>query len=155
MKAFLLRHGIAEDGADDFNRNLSLEGRQEIKKLARFVNHHFKLTVVEIIHSGLIRAKQTADIFAEEIKPVKGVYEGRALDPMADPNVWAKKLSGSGHDIMLVGHNPHLTRLAAILTSKNDEQEIIKIKKGSLICLQPNNDDGWSILWTLYPGLIK
>jgi phosphohistidine phosphatase len=73
------------------------------------------VAVAEIHHSGLIRARETAEILAEALGPPRGVHAASGLAPEDDPAVAAAELDLAAEPLMLVGHLPHLARLAATL----------------------------------------
>jgi len=64
-----------------------------------------------IMHSGKLRAAQTAEMLAgrlgmDHAEPVPD------LEPMADPGIWSAHFEAMYEDVMIVGHLPHVGRLA-------------------------------------------
>jgi len=53
---------------------------------------------------------------------------------------------------MLVGHLPHLQRLAGLLLSGDAEREVIRFRNGGVICLE-KTEQGWAICWQVNPTL--
>ena len=106
-----------------------------------------------IKHSGKKRARQTADILAEILKPEKGIMEISGLKPLDDVAVIADTLSGQDN-IMLVGHLPHLERLTSYLITGTAEKTIFKFQNGGIVCLDsiPDNQS-WLIKWALMPRI--
>jgi phosphohistidine phosphatase len=72
-------------------------------------------SVVEIRHSGLARARETAEILSASLVPSGGVHATPGLAPEDDPAVAAAELELATAPLMLVGHLPHLARLTATL----------------------------------------
>ncbi len=53
---------------------------------------------------------------------------------------------------MLVGHLPHLRRLASLLLVGDPEREIIRFRNGAIVCLV-QGDGHWLLQWVLTPEL--
>ena len=114
MTCYLVRHGTAAAGPDDRRRTLTPAGRAEVLATARALLAR-GVAVAEIRHSGLARARETAEILGEALAPPRGVSATTALAPEDDPDVAAAELDLAATPLMLVGHLPHLARLAARL----------------------------------------
>ena len=154
MKLFLVQHAEAKPKEEDPKRSLSEKGRNEIKKVAIFLEKEGIIKVNKIIHSGKTRAKQTAEILSEYLSPTANVKEEQNLEPLADPLIWAKKLEEMDEDIMLVGHLPHLSKLSSYLLCGDENKEIVKFKMGGILCLNRENAN-WSIEWMIIPEILK
>jgi phosphohistidine phosphatase len=94
---------------------------------------------------------QTAQIFADYLKPEKGGLETGSLAPMDDPTIWAKHISGMQENIMVVGHLPHMVKLAALLLCGNKEKMFFDFKMEGVVCLMRFDDDRWAMEWMLVP----
>ena len=114
MHLYLVRHGEAKSEKDDPKRGLTDQGIQEVRKMAAHADS-IGLRVAEIFHSPKARARQTAQVMAEQLKPEKGIDQSDNLLPMDDPGLWALRLAGMNEDVMLVGHLPYMARLASLL----------------------------------------
>lgn len=77
-------------------------------------------------------SEQTAWVLAEYLHPDKGVAESDGLNPMDEPEIWAERLSSVQEDIMLVGHLPHLGRLAALLVCGNKDRKVVNFKTAGI-----------------------
>ena len=54
---------------------------------------------------------------------------------------------------LLVGHLPHLSRLASLLLVGDATREIVAFRMGGIVCLE--NDAGrWRIKWILTPETV-
>ncbi len=51
---------------------------------------------------------------------------------------------------MLVGHLPHLARLAALLLSERDAPPVVDMRMGGVVCLE-RTESLWQVLWFLTP----
>jgi phosphohistidine phosphatase len=57
--------------------------------------------------------------------------------------------------MVLVGHLPHLARLAALLTCGNQESGVINFKMAGMVCLRRMDAGRWAVEWMLIPELIR
>jgi phosphohistidine phosphatase len=154
MFLYLVQHAEAKREEEDPARDLTATGRQDIIRVAHYVGS-LNLTVSRIWHSGKTRALRTAEILAASLKPAYEVSATDGLAPLNDPVVWADRLVGLAEDMALVGHLPHLARLAALLTCGNTEIGVINFKMGGMVCLRRMDAGHWAVEWMLIPGLIQ
>jgi len=154
MFLYLVQHAEAKREEEDPSRPLSEKGFEDIKKVALYVEK-LNIKISEIFHSGKTRALQTAEILAQYLKPGKGISQTDRLAPLDDPQVWFDRLSKMKEDTMLVGHLPHLARLASLLLSGDKEKGIIDFKMGGIVCLKRFDDGHWLVEWMLIPEVIK
>ena len=153
MRVYLVQHGEAKREEEDPARPLTEEGRREVEDVARFLAE-LGVRVDRILHSGKLRAAQTADILGGHLKPVKGVEKADGLEPLADPEIWAKRLEEADEELMLVGHLPHLARLVSLLTVGKSDVEVMRFRYGAVACLEKTEKGRWSILWIVRPDTI-
>jgi len=154
MDLFLVQHARSRTKEEDPERSLSDEGYQEIEKMAMFAAKNCGIEVRKIIHSGKLRAKQTAEILAEKLRPVEGCEEADGLDPMAEASLWAGKIEDIHGNIMLVGHLPHLGNLAGALLYGDAAKNPINIHNSGIIKLARNSENRWLIDWIIVPSVI-
>jgi phosphohistidine phosphatase len=149
MDFFLVRHGEAKSDLEDTRRPLSARGRLDVEKIARAAAAK-KLEVSEILHSDKLRAKQTAEILARFLAPAGGVRQIAGLAPEDDPMFVKAELDAADASLMLVGHLPHLGRLAALLVTNDSEREVAHFSPATMICLA-RGAAAWQLRWTLAP----
>ncbi len=117
MYLYLVQHGKAMDKEDNPERPLSVEGRADVEKMASFLSGLSSLSgpsgikVERIFESGKLRATETAGIIGNVLGV--DVLEGEDLSPLDNPGQWVGKLNEVYEDTMLVGHLPHLGKLAS------------------------------------------
>jgi len=153
MLLYLVQHAEARNESEDPRRDLTEKGRMDIEAVA----HHLKRLKVEvrqIFHSGKARAHTTANILAEHLQPPAGVSEAQGLAPMDDPGIWAERVAKTDENIMLVGHLPHLGRLAALLMSGDKERSVVNFQMGGAARLQHMEGDQWALDWMIVPNII-
>jgi phosphohistidine phosphatase len=158
MELFLLRHGIAvEPGTPGFktdeSRALTDEGRRKLRGVAaamRAMDLHFDA----ILTSPLVRARQTAEIVAAELK-FKEVQVVHALRPAGTPRAVIEALQpyAGVQSLLLVGHEPNLSELVTTLISAKSGSCIV-FKKAGLCRLEADAlRPGRAILhWLLTPA---
>jgi phosphohistidine phosphatase len=155
MKLYLMQHGEAKSKKEDPDRPLTEKGQEKVEFISAFVARHVTISISQILHSGKMRAQETAELAAEQFRPAKGIAVAKDLDPMADPNLWARRIEGMEDDLMLVGHLPHLGNLAGTLLCDRTESKPIAFQMGGIICLERDEYRVWSVAWMLTPGILK
>jgi phosphohistidine phosphatase len=123
-RLMLLRHAKSDwaaAGARDQERPLSARGREAAPKMGAYMARHALMPDL-IMASTAVRVGQTLDLvlpaFDESPKVVRDerLYEaegGKLLDVI-------KEAPRSAHSLLLVGHNPGLAELAALLMAAGD-----------------------------------
>jgi phosphohistidine phosphatase len=142
MELFLLRHGLAvERGTpgfeDDPARPLTPKGRRQLRKIAAAMKQ-MKLRSDLILSSPFLRAKQTAEIVAAGLKLEKRLKFSNALAPGGDAAILFRqleRLKPAPENVLLVGHEPDLSRLISRLLT-GDRQLPLDFKKGGLCKLE-------------------
>ncbi len=153
MFLYLVQHAEAEREEVDPRRDLTPKGRIDIENVA----HHLKrlnVRVQQIFHSGKTRAQSTANILAGHLKPPAKVSEAPGLAPLDEPEIWAGRIASLDEDVLLVGHLPHLGRLAALLISGDKERSIINFQMGGVVRLRRMEAGQWAIDWMIVPEII-
>lgn len=154
MKLYLVQHAKAEVKAGESERTLTEEGTAELLKIASFLKIHAGVSPHTIYHSNKIRARQTADILAEQITPVHIQEVPTGMAPMDDIDEWVEKANQLTGDTMLVGHLPHLNKLASALLNGKKDKTCITFCNAGVVCLL-RKDNNWSLLWTVIPDILK
>lgn len=137
MKVILARHGSAEDksaSSKDADRNLTGEGKEQGDLLGRVIAATIG-TVNAIWTSPLARALQTAEIAAKHLKVRPAIEEHLDIGGDLEQLCW-KMHREALENLMLVGHQPDLGRLAARLLGLVSE---LSLKKGG-ICIVETRD---------------
>jgi phosphohistidine phosphatase len=149
VNVYLVRHGEAISQGAESQRTLTPIGRQNVVRVAQAAAAR-TISVSEIVHSGILRAKETAEILAEYLSPPKGVREISGLGPEDDPILGKAELDAAEHPLMLVGHLPYLRRLAGLLVNGDPERNVVDFTPATLVCCQ-REDSLWKISWVLMP----
>jgi len=154
MKLYLVQHAESKRKDEDPARPLSEKGWKDIRKVAAYAEKCLHIQVKEIFHSDKLRARQTAQALADHLHPKKGVQFAEGLNPLADPKVWKTLLAETTEDTLIVGHLPHLGKLAGQLLTGDDNGEVVAFKNGCIICLEKNESGQWTVQWMITPEIV-
>ena len=139
MMLYIMRHGLAEDftpKGDDGARKLTERGADKIRKAAAGMRA-MGLTFDAILASPITRAAATADIVASEL----AVAKPRAVAELSTGASPAGALEAlvklrPPESVLVVGHEPTLSRLASLMLTGSSESVGIKLKQGGVIALE-------------------
>jgi phosphohistidine phosphatase len=145
MNLFILRHGIAsipgEDGLPkdlkDAERPLSREGQKKTWRATEAMRS-LELEFDAVVTSPFLRARQTAQIVAEALELRRKLVFSDHLKPDGNPKLLLEQLGALGtraKNILIVGHEPYLSRLVSLLVS-GSTMVAVELKKGSLLKLE-------------------
>ena len=156
MVLYIFRHGISEEShpEGDSARRLTDKGRKKVKEVMKFVKS--KINPAVILTSPYTRAVQTAEITAEMLNNRSIVEECDALLPGKNSeDTLAELAAREESEIMIIGHNPHLSNLASDVTSSGKAE--FKLKKASVTCIGFEGLPGFgtgTVHWMITPGIL-
>ncbi len=162
LAVYLVRHAFADHAdpsrwPDDADRPLTPDGRDRFRAAARGLRRLVPEVDV-VLSSGFARAWQTAELLHEEAgwpAPTEcpALEAGRpaasALDVLRER---------SGQSVALVGHEPHLSSLAAILCSDGEDGMQLELKKGAVAFLSIDGEVGRRsayLRWSVAPKILR
>jgi phosphohistidine phosphatase len=149
---YLVQHGEALPKDVDPGRPLSEQGRRDMERLGEWMAEA-GLRVPWILHSGKTRARETAEILAQALGIPDRISAHGGLNPRDPPEAMAAELPSLADGSMIVGHLPHLGRLASLLLTGQDASGLLAFAPGTLVCLQ-GDQDRWSLVCMLSPERI-
>ncbi len=153
MSLYLVQHGKSVPKEIDPESPLSEEGKTAVRRIAKAAGE-YRIRISQIVHSGKIRARQTAEIISTYIKPESGVRESTGLNPNDDVRSIASTIKGKDN-IMLVGHLPFMERIASYLITGNTDHIVVKFQNGGIVCLDEDTEKGtWYIKWMMMPEMV-
>ncbi len=123
MEIYLVRHGAAHTKEDDPERHLNKDGLDQCHMSGRALKR-LEIKFDLVISSPKVRARQTAEIIADEVGyPKDEIKVTETLEPMASPKDTISYLNNftEMNNIMLAGHLPLLGNLASELLSKSTQ----------------------------------
>ena len=151
MHVYLVQHGEATAKEENPDRPLTEKGAAEVRAVGDFLYQHARLVVPEILHSGKLRAAETAKLLA---RCLNAAYDtGPDLQPNDDPGLWSAHLTARTRDIMLVGHLPHLERLASLLLCGDADRYVVTFRNAGVVCLEQDKENAWHLNWAFTPDL--
>lgn len=153
MKLYLVQHGEALPKEDHPDRPLSDKGKQDLRKLAAFLEKA-GIRASRILHSGKTRAGESAQLLAAALAPGAQTAQIEGLAPKDPVEPVADRIADWQDDAVLVGHLPFMGKLASFLVTGEPGKSVAAFRPGSMICLERGADDTWSILWMLRPELL-
>ena len=153
MLLYLVQHAEAKKEEEDPARDLTAKGRRDISQVAGYLGK-LNLGVSRVFHSGKTRAESTAHILAGSINPPPEVAAAGGLAPLDDPCIWASRIAKMDEDVMLVGHLPHLARLAGLLLLGDPEKNVINFKMAGMVCLRRLPAGQFVVEWMVIPEII-
>jgi len=138
MNLYILRHGIAvEPGtpgyAADSDRPLLPKGERKLRKVAEAMQS-LELSFDLILSSPYLRARQTAETIAASLKVKAKVELCETLTPGGSHRGLVEilnHLKPVPKDVLIVGHEPYLSELIALLVF-GEAASSITLKKGGL-----------------------
>jgi len=125
MDLILWRHAEAEDGSPDNARELTTKGQKQAAKTAAFLKQRLP-DEHRVLVSPATRAVQTASAFTEHFTLAPTISPGASAQAVLQAARWPD----SGGTVLIVGHQPTLGEVAALLLGC--EGASLSIKKSAL-----------------------
>lgn len=152
MRLYLIRHAEAEDPPSDEldpQRRLTARGRRQAERAAAFLGR-LDLKLEAIWHSPLVRAVRTAGILAKSVASRQGRIKRRGIAPLDPVGPVAKELAKTEADLMIVGHEPFLSRLAGRLVAGT-----VAFGNAGPVCLERSAKGTWKVRWAMPPEVLE
>ena len=133
MELYLMQHGEARAKEEDPDRPLTDKGRASVEGVARrAAGLGLRMDVIQ--HSGILRARQTAEVLANYLGALERVHEREGLTPL-DPTA------------------PVADWLLALVAGEEAVQ-VLSFSMGGLVKLIPKQQrTGFAVAWVLVPEL--
>lgn len=125
MELILWRHAEAEDGAPDGGRELTRKGRRQVAAVAKWLDKRLP-PEVRVISSPARRCLQTAEALGVEFEEAAAVGVGASAAELLAAAGWPDARGA----VVVVGHQPTLGRVAALLLSGGEADW--GVKKGAV-----------------------
>jgi phosphohistidine phosphatase len=153
MKLLLVQHGDALPKEENPDRPLSPRGRSQVEHLAAFLGDS-GLRVARVLHSGKLRAAQTAELLAASLLPDAKPEATAGLNPNDPTEQIATQAARWNDDVALVGHLPYMAKLAGRLLANNEDASTVAFVPGTAACLERTGAGRWSLAWMIRPELL-
>ncbi len=154
MKLYLVQHGEACAKEVDPDRPLTEQGRLDIERLGAILKQA-GIQADRVIHSGKLRAQQTAKRLSHLIAPGVKLEASEAINPNDDPKTFDLLTDDRDEDILVVGHLPFMAKLVSHLVTGDEQRPITDYQPGTVVCLDRVDDRYWRIDWMLRPELFR
>lgn len=152
MRLYLVRHGKAEQDGDEWARPLTARGRRDVGRIAACLEKA-GCRVDRVVHSGRVRARQTAELLSSSVGPQGRVEEMRiGLQPDDATDILLRAAVGWADDVMVVGHQPFMGRMAAHLLCGDPEVSLAIVKTGCVLCCE-RVGGRWALCWMIEPSI--
>ena len=153
MKIYLVQHGEACAKEVDPDRPLTDQGKADIERLAAFLKRA-GIQVERVIHSGKLRATQTAERLAHAIAGGVELESCTLINPNDNPKTFDWQSDSRDRDTLVVGHLPFMAKLVSHLLIEDENRLITAWQPGSIVCLQREDAGPWRINWMIRPELL-
>lgn len=125
MELILWRHAEAEMGEPDEGRALTPKGHKQASKMGEWLERNLPNTC-RILCSPATRTVQTAEALGRKFK----IVEDLAPESTAERILQAAHWPGSREPVLVIGHQPTLGQVAALLMT--GEKQDWTIRKGNV-----------------------
>ncbi|KND54557.1 Phosphohistidine phosphatase SixA [Candidatus Paraburkholderia kirkii] len=123
MNLILWRHAEAEDQASsDLARQLTPRGRKQAQGIAKWLKARIEDDAI-FLASPATRTIQTAEAFGDRYRVVDALAPGNGAQAVLDATGWP---DGVGETVVVIGHQPTLGRVAALLMTGSEAEWSIK-----------------------------
>lgn len=154
MRLCFVQHGEAIAKEIDPERPLSERGRWDVEQVAAFLATA-GIRATAIFHSGKKRTQQTADILAMRIAASARAEKISGIDPLDPVEALVSRIDEWPSDTIVVGHQPFMGKLVSLLVTCNEEGAVVSFRPGCIICLEHEENAGWSMAWMIRPELLR
>ena len=154
MKLYLVQHGEACSKEVNPERPLTDQGQADIDRLAVFLKQT-GIRIERVLHSGKLRAEQTAESLAKSIAPGLELEISGLINPNDNPKAFDWQSESWNRDTLIVGHLPFMAKLVSHLLIEDENTPITAFQPGCIVCLEHVNDSHWQINWMIRPELLK
>ena len=155
MHIYLVQHGAAVSKDENPKKPLSDNGREDVKRIASFLARS-RLSAARVIHSGKLRALETALLLAEVLGPGHLVEEAATgLAPNDSTDDLFAAIDGWTEDTIVVGHLPFMSKMVSRLVTGDEDETVVHFKPGAVASLERGeNGGGWTVQWFVRPELL-
>ena len=154
MKLYLVQHGEALAKEADPERPLTPQGEHDLQHIAALLGR-LGVLVGRVVHSGKLRARQSAEILAGVVTPGREPQAIPGIEPLDPVKPFARQVKEWCDDAVVVGHLPFLARLVAKLVGADPEYPPVAYRPGTLVCLERDTDGVWQVAWMVRPELLQ
>jgi phosphohistidine phosphatase len=144
MELLLWRHAEAVDGAvgrPDLERRLTVRGEKQARHISGWLRQHYQKPL-QILVSPAVRCQQTAHTLALPFDIEARLGTSATAEDLLDAANWPEGKGSRDGGVLLIGHQPTLGQLAALLLSGREDDW--SFKKGALWWFSSRSREGES-----------
>ena len=150
MTLYVVRHGDAVGPDVDPERPLSQHGVDEVTAIAGALAAR-GASVSQVVHSGKMRATQTAEILANHIASDVTPQRMSGLNPNDDPSAIVAYVNAETEDTLIAGHMPSVGLIVRTLVP-SASMEFLNFATAMVVVLTRGDDGTWRIDSRLSPS---
>ena len=121
MDLILWRHADADEGEPDMERGLTKRGEKQARQMAAWLELRLPART-EVLVSPALRAQQTAATLDKPFKTVRKLAPDTGVADLIGATGWPDKRGA----VLVVGHQPTLGRMAALLLTGSEASWTLK-----------------------------
>lgn len=153
MRLYLVQHADAVSKDTHPLRPLSDKGQADAKAMAAFL-HGAEVRVDQVVHSGKLRAEETANALSKTVWPGQTPEAFDAIAPNDPTEHLMNAALTAGGDLMVVGHMPFMGRMAARCLTGSEDGTQVDYEPGAVLCLE-RAGESWTLQWFVKPGMLE
>ncbi|WP_277186495.1 histidine phosphatase family protein [Caballeronia sp. BR00000012568055] len=143
MNLILWRHAEAEDHASsDLARQLTARGRKQAQGIAKWLKTRIDDDAL-LLASPATRTIQTVEAFGDQYRVVDQLAPGASAQAVLDVAGWP---DGIAETVVIIGHQPTLGHVAALLMTGHQAEWSIKKSGVWWFQSRSRNGDGQTVL---------
>ena len=143
MNLILWRHAEAEDHASsDLARQLTARGRKQAQGIAKWLKTRIDDNAL-LLASPATRTIQTVEAFGDQYRVVDQLAPGASAQAVLDAAGWP---DGIAETVVIIGHQPTLGHVAALLMTGHQAEWSIKKSGVWWFQSRSRNGDGQTVL---------
>jgi phosphohistidine phosphatase len=162
MDVYLVRHAIAHERnrvrwPNDARRPLTAAGQQKFREAARGLRRCLPKGV-RVLSSPYVRARETAAILTKVAKFERAIECPELASKAPTGKAFELLRSRKEAAVVLVGHEPNLSRLLSTALGGDRARLSFEFKKGGAACLHFANDIGpgrAALIWMAPPRVLR
>lgn len=155
MHLYCMRHGEAHaiSSLHQF-QSLTPRGMIAVQSIAQFLKNQ-SINIEKIIHSGIMRAEQTAHILKVVFPHLHGTSIDKNLSGRESIDCLIQTINLFEEEVLLVSHLPTIDLLIQKLVfGKIQNSPLINFQPATLVCLNSCANNQWIIDWIVNPSLV-
>jgi phosphohistidine phosphatase len=138
MDLILWRHAeavVQREGQTDLERALTTKGERQAQRMAEWLNQRLAHST-RILVSPAVRTQQTAKALGRNFKTVQAISPDASVTALLSAARWPE----SSEPVLVVGHQPTLGQVAALLVGEVAQTWVLK--KGAVWWLRSREREG-------------